>query len=180
VGQTSEEGFSDFYRAQLPRLRRFLARRINSKETREDLETAIMTIAWRRFDSVNSNDRSFGWLAGIAGGVVSNERRSDRRRLALHERVVGSRPVPNEKDLPDGVAACGALEPRVSAALAQLRPDDVEALLLHEWDDCTYEEIAMVLGVNEAAARKRVSRARQRFAAHYLALAPMGGDDDAI
>lgn len=166
----SEQSFSEFYSAQLPRLRRFLARRIDSKETREDLETVIMTIAWRRFDDAPTDAVSFGWLAGIAGGAVTNERRSERRRRALIERITrNSGAIVDHRDVIE------ELEPRVRAALVQLGADDLEMLLLHEWDECTYAELAAAFDLNEAAARKRLSRARQRFAAHYNSYAVLDG-----
>jgi RNA polymerase sigma factor (sigma-70 family) len=176
VTVTSDRGFTEFYHAQLPRLRRFLARRINSKETREDLENTIMTAAWRRFDGTEEEPRSFGWLAGIAGGVIANERRSDRRRRALVDRVTANNSFAPQTGFSRTFDTVEGLEPRVAYSLAHLSDDDLDALLLHEWDECTYEEIAAAIGTSEVTARKRVSRARQRFATQYEAFASTGGD----
>jgi RNA polymerase sigma factor (sigma-70 family) len=176
VTVTSDKGFTEFYIEHLPRLRRFLARRINSKETREDLETTIMTAAWRRFSANTQAERSFGWLAGIAGGIVANERRSERRRRALVDRVIANNSFAPQAGLSRTYDSVDGLEPRVAYALGRLSDDDREVLLLHEWDECTYEEIAAAFGSSEVTARKRVSRARQRFATHYKAFLSMSGD----
>jgi len=48
---------------------------------------------------------------------------------------------------------------RARAALAKLRPSEREALLLRYSADLSYREISQACGVDEAAARKRVSRA---------------------
>ena len=169
------DDFESFYWEQLPRLRRFLTRRISSKETREDLETTIMTLAWRRLPDRPVDDRTFGWLAGIAGGVVANERRAERRRGALLERVVGHRGTAGAADVPQAPDQVDGGDPAVAAALATLGDDDREILLLHEWDGCSYAEIAAATGINEAAARKRLSRARARFADAWSAAQEQDG-----
>jgi RNA polymerase sigma factor (sigma-70 family) len=127
-----------------------------------------MTIAWRRFDTVPTDQRNFG--------EISNDRRTERRRKALHERVTNLRGTPRQDDLPHIAATRTALDPRVAAALDRLSVEDREVLLLHEWDECSYAEIAVSLGSTEPAARKRVSRARKRFAMHYGSSDLIGDD----
>ena len=52
----------------------------------------------------------------------------------------------------------------VHAVLAQLRPDDRDALTLLAWDGLTPREAATVLGCTRAAFYLRVHRARRRVA----------------
>ena len=164
--ESSDHEYVEFYWEQLPRLRRYLARRINSRETREDLEITTMMLAWQRFDLVPPDQRSFGWLASIAGGVLTNERRSEFRRRRLTERIQSHYLNSQDENL-SAISALDGLEPAVEVALALLSDDEREVLLLHDLDECSYQDIACALGVNEAAARKRVTRARKRFTDHY-------------
>jgi DNA-directed RNA polymerase specialized sigma24 family protein len=46
-----------------------------------------------------------------------------------------------------------------------------DALLLHSWAGFTAREVADIVGTTTQTAAKRVTRARQRFAAVYLELA---------
>ena len=53
------------------------------------------------------------------------------------------------------------------AALADLSPGDREVLALSVWDDLDAAGVAAVLGTTPEAAQKRISRARDRFAAAW-------------
>jgi RNA polymerase sigma-70 factor (ECF subfamily) len=51
----------------------------------------------------------------------------------------------------------------VRSALAELRPTERDALLLHYQAELSFREIAEVCGIDEAAARKRASRGLARL-----------------
>ena len=53
--------------------------------------------------------------------------------------------------------------PDLARALATLRPEHREALLLYAWADLTYGEIAEALGIPTGTVRSRISRSRQRL-----------------
>jgi RNA polymerase sigma-70 factor (ECF subfamily) len=46
-----------------------------------------------------------------------------------------------------------------------LRPDHRAALLLCEWEDMTYDQIALTLGITIAKAKSDIFRARQSLRA---------------
>lgn len=48
-------------------------------------------------------------------------------------------------------------------ALAQLRPDEREILLLHAWADLADSEIAAALGLPVGTVKSRLSRTRERL-----------------
>jgi RNA polymerase sigma-70 factor (ECF subfamily) len=90
------------------------------------------------------------WLCGIARHVcahVLETRRRGREALAL---------VPDAHD--DGFEAKQRAKV-VRGALGQLKPSEREALVLRFVGDLSYREIASTSNVDEAAARKRISRA---------------------
>jgi RNA polymerase sigma-70 factor (ECF subfamily) len=64
---------------------------------------------------------------------------------------------------PDEQLAAKDFAERVSQAVAQLDEADREILLLRHVDDMPYEDIARVLGIEPAAARKRYGRALLRL-----------------
>jgi RNA polymerase sigma-70 factor (ECF subfamily) len=100
------------------------------------------------------------WLLGVARRVVSNQRRSARRRQNLVERLMRRRPeVASTADtsVTDGTGD------RVLSALGTLRPLDQEALRLRAWDGLTHAEIAVVLGSSETSVTVRLSRARRHL-----------------
>ena len=125
-----------------------------------------MTLAWQRFDLVPPDQRSFGWLASLAGGALTNERRAESRRHRLTERIQSRHLDARDENL-SAISVLEGWEPAVQIALSLLSNDEREVLLLHDLDECSYQEIASALGINEVAARKRVARARNRFNEHY-------------
>lgn len=92
------------------------------------------------------------WLCGIARHVcahVLETRRRGREALEL---------VPTEPEARDAFEArrrAGA----VRNALTQLKPSEREALVLRYVADLSHKEIATTLNLDEATARKRISRA---------------------
>lgn len=109
-------------------------------------------IAWRRLGDVP--EQPLPWLLAVARRVLANQRRGERRRGALAERLRGS--VPGQTaPVHDGV---------VGTALATLSERDREVLLLHAWEGLSNAEAGAVLGCSANAFAVRLHRARERFA----------------
>lgn len=97
------------------------------------------------------------WLCGIARRVCA--RHLETRRRAERPLEV----VPPDGDDPHGAFATRRRADVVRAALDRLRPTEREALVLRYVADLSHREIAAVCEVDEATARKRVSRALVRM-----------------
>lgn len=136
----------------------YALRRTSSAEDAADAVAETFLVAWRRLDSVPSDD-ALPWLYGVARRVLANQRRATHRRVRLAERL--------RQELP---AAIQAIDPPltskgpVMAALRRLSADDQEILLLAAWEQLEPNEIAEVLGISRIAARSRLHRARRRLA----------------
>jgi RNA polymerase sigma-70 factor (ECF subfamily) len=105
------------------------------------------------------------WLYGIAANLARRHRRTEVRRLRAYART-GIDPLADEHiDTPARLDAAAA-GPRLAAALAELRPDDRETLLLLAWAELSYDEIAAALGVPVGTVRSRLHRARRVLRAH--------------
>jgi len=93
------------------------------------------------------------------------DRRTPRREMALPERsslllagqVLAKTPSPSE------AAEAKELAERISRAVGELSEDDREILLLRHAEELPYGEIAALLGIEAAAARKRYGRALIRL-----------------
>lgn len=101
------------------------------------------------------------WLFGIA-------RRKCARKLEM--RVRRQRRLRLVHDAEAGHAPDDALEAqrraeRVRAALEQLKPSERDAVVLRYQAGLDYREIGQACGIDEAAARKRVSRGLARMRA---------------
>ena len=100
-----------------------------------------------------------GWLFGIARRICARRlevrTRQARRRTLLIE---GER-APGADDALDDARR----EQTLRELLEELRPTEREALLLRFEGELSYREVAAATGVDEAAARQRVSRALARM-----------------
>jgi RNA polymerase sigma-70 factor (ECF subfamily) len=96
------------------------------------------------------------WLCGIARHVCAHMLETRRRGRELLEIV------PTEGEARDAFAA--RRNARVLRdALEKLKPSEREALVLRYVADLSHREIAAACGLDEAAARKRISRALERL-----------------
>jgi RNA polymerase sigma-70 factor, ECF subfamily len=122
----------------------------------EDVVAEVFLIAWRREDRVPETDPVL-WLYSVARRVLANQRRAARRRDALVA-VLG----------PLARRHTGDPEPAGSplrVALARLRPDDREVLMLTAWEGLDASQAGVVLGCTAQAVHTRLHRARGRLQA---------------
>jgi RNA polymerase sigma-70 factor (ECF subfamily) len=127
------------------------ARRRGSRDA-DGLAAEAMTIAWRRLDDVPADDAR-PWLYATARNLLLAERRQAARAAAVAEPDASPEPELAE------------IDPTLARGLRSLSPTDREALLLIAWEELTPSEAARALGINAAAFRVRLLRARRRLRA---------------
>jgi RNA polymerase sigma-70 factor (ECF subfamily) len=146
------ERFERLYRANYAAVLAYALRR-TAAEQAHDAAAETFLIAWRRLGDVPSDARP--WLLGVARRVLANQRRSDRRRVALTARLA------NEPPAARGHEESGT--PSVLAALAELAERDREALLLVAWEGLDHPQAAAAIGCSRPAFAVRLHRARRRL-----------------
>jgi RNA polymerase sigma factor (sigma-70 family) len=144
--------------------------RAGSASDAQDAVAEVFLTAWRRLDDLPEGDAARVWLYATARRVIANQRRSSRRRVALHERLAREALSVQQEPAPDRE------ETLVHEALRRLGPRDREVLLLAEWEGLSPAQIAAVLGCLTVTARGRLHRARGRFRNAYEEL--QGRADD--
>jgi RNA polymerase sigma-70 factor (ECF subfamily) len=136
----------------------------------DDVVAEVFVVCWRRFEEVPPEP--LPWLLGVARRVLSTQRRGERRRIALCDRLAEVAAGANEQaptDLLASVPEAGyqalanMADPTLAAALARLSEAERELLLLIAWEGLTPAEAATVLDIKPATARVRLLRARRRL-----------------
>jgi RNA polymerase sigma-70 factor (ECF subfamily) len=135
---------------------------VGSQADAEDLTQETLLAARDAFDSWRGDGSIRAWLFGIA-----------RRKCARHleSRTAGRAKLELLRDdaiAPDPADAASErqLAARARQALADIRPSEREALILRYAGGLSFREVAAACGIDEAAARKRVSRAHARLREH--------------
>jgi RNA polymerase sigma-70 factor (ECF subfamily) len=150
--------FELLYAKHAPAVKAYALRRADSSMA-DDVVAEVFVVCWRRFEQVPADP--LPWLLAVARRVLSTQRRGERRRGALTERLVETMAIGlDEAPRP----ADGAL----GAALARLGDADRELLLLIAWEGLSPSQAAEVLDVKPTTVRVRLLRARRRLT-HALA-----------
>lgn len=100
------------------------------------------------------------WLYGIARRVCAR-RVEVRGRRERQLRLVGAEPA--HAEAADVLLAARRRGERVRLALEQLKPSERDAVVLRYEGELSFREVGECCGVDEATARKRVSRALEKL-----------------
>lgn len=126
---------------------------LGSQADAEDVLQETLLDAYRGLSSWRAEGSLRAWLLSIARRKCAREiERGQRRRAKLHLVTEVEEPTPQ----PDPTIRKRAEQAR--GALRELRPSEREAVVLRFGSGLSYREVSEALGIDEAAARKRVSR----------------------
>ncbi len=169
--------FDVVFSRHFPAIHRYLHRRIGADLADELAAQTFVTAFARRASFDGRNAEAGPWLYGIAGNLLRNHRRTERRQLQAYART-GIDPVaPDDFGRVEERLDAAVDARRVAAALASIRDEERDALLLVAWTSCTYEAAAEALGIPVGTVRSRISRARARLR-ELLAVPEQVGDTD--
>lgn len=160
------ERFEATYRELYAPICGYALRRVREPEDAAEVIAETFATLWRRFDSCPQGAELRPWLFGVARRVLANQRRGERRRTALGERLA--------ENVDRAALESVRLEEaggELARAFATLSESDRELLSLVAWEGLTREELAIALGTSRAAARLRLHRARKRLEAALSARA---------
>ncbi len=122
----------------------------------EDALQEALLAAWRHLDRFQGRSKFSTWLYRIAHNAALA---SARRRVP--------EPVDDESGVPAGGASVDDVVADVRSvrwALSRIPPDFRAALVLREYADMTYEEIAEAQGIKVETVKTRIARARRALA----------------
>jgi RNA polymerase sigma-70 factor (ECF subfamily) len=82
------ERFEAVYRELYAPVCGYTLRRIRQPDDAAEVVAETFATLWRRFDACPQGDELRPWLFGVARRVAANQRRGERRRTALGQRLV--------------------------------------------------------------------------------------------
>ena len=141
------------------RLGRLCLALVGSQAEADDLVQETLLDAHAGFGSYRAEGTLRGWLCAIA-------RRKCARHLekrARHAAELTQLPADAEVALPVEVLMQREQAASARAALSSIRPSEREALVLRFLSELSFREVGQACGIDEAAARQRVSRGLRRM-----------------
>lgn len=147
--------FDALYGLSAGRVFAVLLRLCGDRERAARLTQDTFVLAWRRLGTFRLESRFTSWLHRIAVNALLHERRTDSRREA---RVIAVDPA-----LLEGATAALPHELRLDLerAIASLPPGARTALVLHDIEGYTHDEIAAMCGVTAGTVKSQLHRARR-------------------
>jgi RNA polymerase sigma-70 factor (ECF subfamily) len=158
------------------RIYNLLLRMVNDPEDAADLTQETFYRAFRAFDRFRGDAQPYTWLYRIAVNLANDhlekarphpQTRGGVSRAGVHRRRRANRlgPARHGTDARRTPAAAGTRREgaRVDSTDA---PDYREIILLREYEEMSYEEMAEVLGITLEAVRSRLARARAWLRMH--------------
>lgn len=137
----------------------------------EDAVQDAMLKAYRGFDTF-AGEQPAAWLLAVVRNTCYTRiarRNADSKIVVLHDTMRDGGPgrfadPPDPAPRADEVMIAGEERRRVHAAIAELPAPFREALVLREFHDLSYREIADVVGAPVGTVMSRLARARERLA----------------
>lgn len=129
---------------------------LGSQGDADDATQETLLSAHQGFGEYRGTGSVRAWLLGIARNKCLQQLEKGRRRGA--KPALATNGSAAEPGLDEALGAKHRAE-RARALLDNVRPSDRDALLLRFLADLSFKEVAAASGVDEATARKRVSRA---------------------
>jgi RNA polymerase sigma-70 factor (ECF subfamily) len=156
----------------------FAVRLTNDASRADDLVQETFMKAWRFIDSYQEGTNAKAWLFRICKNAFINEFRAKNREpqsvdIDLVSVGRNAKGVVRDAHLLEEIGT-GELGDEVMAALNTLNPDNRLVVLL-DFEDFTYKEIAAILNVPLNTVRTRLHRARQNMADMLIAYAQARG-----
>jgi RNA polymerase sigma-70 factor (ECF subfamily) len=164
--EAQREAFAELFRRYRQRIYGYFRRRVSSPARAEELAQETFVAVLEAAPRWEQRAHFRTWLFGIAFNLCMAERRKSANDSAFASAAEAGATA---DDPPEAlrVSGCGVRTANnpddvlwVRAAIAQLDDDHREVLLLREYEELRYDEIAEVTGVPVNTVRSRLFRAR--------------------
>lgn len=161
-GARAHEALEALYRDHAEPLLNYLYRLLGSRSEAEEALQDTFVKAHGALGRLPADANHRAWLYRIATNTATDRLR--RRRLIRWLPLLETDGADSALDRPEAAALERA---DVGRALRRLSPRDRQVLWLYSVAGYATAEIANMLGISRAAAKKRVARARERFGRAY-------------
>jgi RNA polymerase sigma-70 factor (ECF subfamily) len=170
----SEEEFMVFMRAHQDRVFSTAARLVGREPEAEDIAQETFLRAHGHFAQLRSNPAAGGWLKTVATNLALNHLTRHRRRWRLFsdfasredaDDEAGAPPIALSAEWPSADSPPDELDAQqrrdlIDRALDRLPDHQRVPLVLHHFEEMSYQDIAVTLGISLAKVKSDIHRGR--------------------
>ncbi len=143
-------------------------RMVNNESDAQDLAQEAFIRAWRALNSFQHTAQFSTWLYRLTSNVCIDFLRSQKRHRVISLTVLQDDErqqwdMPDGQPLPESQAIAREEQRILLEAMAALEPEYRQILTLRILNDCSYQQIAQILGIREGTVKSRQSRAREQL-----------------
>jgi len=138
-------------------------------EDANDVTQIVFLKIAEQLDEYDPRYKFFSWIYRITVNEALNQLRRNRREEALDDEVE----LPgSERNNPESQYGEAEVARRIQSTLMRMPTNDRIVLSLRHFSECSYEEIAQILDVDEKTVKSRLFEARQRLRGMLTDLRP--------
>lgn len=152
------EALNNFFEAYFSRAYGYVCRLVRDPTEAEDITQVAFMKIHRAVHTLDPSRDPTSWVFAVVSNTVRDYWRSKRYKQSRLNKSLDKTVVSNRLTAEDDQQARDAA--RILARALEALSEKLRAVvLLRDYEDLSYAEVAQVLGIAEAAARKRHSRA---------------------
>lgn len=163
--QGDQAAYGAVVRQHQDRIYRHLLHLTGSREDALELAQEVFIKAWEALPQWRPDAQFHTWLYRIASNLALDVLR--RRKVVQFVPLEDDWDAPSHAPGPEAQLDARQRLRALDAAMARLNPQQREVVLLREVEGLSYDEIAVVLDVDEGTVKSRLARARAALAADY-------------
>jgi RNA polymerase sigma-70 factor, ECF subfamily len=138
----------------------------------EDAAQETFVRVYRRLSSYDPERKLSSWVLSIASHHCIDRLRRRRLKTVDIEEMPEWQPLVSDRPQPERQLLDAEREERVQQLLEHLEPNYRIPLIMHYWNDLSYQEICDATGLSLSAVKSRLHRARLKLAEVMRAEAP--------
>ena len=161
VAAGDRQAFVRFYDRYRRKVARFVSRLTWRTDVVEETVNDTMVAVWQGAGSFRGRSRVSTWVMGIAYRTALKRVRQVTRRP--EEELTDRAATAATTEMPDAALARSQGSARIRVALDKLSPEHRAVIELTFYDDCSYRQIAAIVGCPENTVKTRMFHARRHL-----------------
>jgi RNA polymerase sigma-70 factor (ECF subfamily) len=166
TGGDSGKDFNRIYERTFPVLIRIIARMVGTEEAAEDICQEAFIKLHQRVEGFPNPEEAVYWLIRVAKNLALNYEKRKGREVRAYKKIFLKTKFRFEES-GEEIYLKKESSRRIQEALLLLPAKLREAIVLKEYGDFSYKEIAAILKISEGNVKVRVYRAREWLARFF-------------